>query len=102
MSAKKRSTPDTLLIELEKSLLTSLRSPDGVASPAALLWTDADGQWAPLVPTLQKALPQLYVLDTFAPEERQGPVIWLKCIIERACQTARRHPAWCRSSICPT
>jgi hypothetical protein len=30
-----------------------------------------------------KAIPELYALGSFAPEERQGPVIWLKCIIER-------------------
>lgn len=83
MNAKSSSMSDTLLNELEKSLLTGLRSPDGVALPAALLWTDADGQWAALIPTLQKALPQLYVLGAFAPEERRGPVIWLRCIVER-------------------
>jgi hypothetical protein len=32
-----------------------------------LLWTDADGQWAPLIPTMQKVLPQLYVLGAYAP-----------------------------------
>ena len=49
----------------------------------ALLWTDTDGQWKPLLPTLQKTLPQLYLLGPYAPEERQGPVIWLKCIVGR-------------------
>ena len=34
--------------------------------------------------TLMKAIPELYALGPYAPEERQGPVIWLKCIIERS------------------
>jgi hypothetical protein len=34
--------------------------------------------------TLVKAVPELYVLGRYAPEERQGPVIWLKCIVERS------------------
>jgi hypothetical protein len=73
-----------LIDAIDASLGLALRSPDGVAPPAALLWTDADGQWAPLIPTLQKALPQLYMLGAFAPEERRGPVIWLRCIVERS------------------
>jgi hypothetical protein len=69
---------------IDVSLKQALRTPDGVVLPAALLWTDADNQWAPLIPTLQKMLPQLYVLDAYAPEERRGPVIWLRCIVERS------------------
>lgn len=77
------AAPKTLVDAIDASLKQALRSPDGVAPPAALLWTDSDGQWAPLIPTLQKALPQLYVLGMFAPEERRGPVIWLRCIVAR-------------------
>lgn len=75
--------PKTLIDAVEASLKQALRAPDGVAPPAALLWTDADGQWAPLIPSLQKALPQLYVLGPFNPEDRSGPVIWLRCILAR-------------------
>jgi hypothetical protein len=75
--------PKTLLDALQASMAAALRSPDGVAEPVALLWTDADGQWRPLIPTLQKVVPQLYVLGPYAPDARQGPVIWLKCIVER-------------------
>jgi hypothetical protein len=35
------------------------------------------------IPTLMKAVPELYVLGPYAPEKRQGPVIWLKCFVER-------------------
>jgi hypothetical protein len=77
------SASKTLIDALQESFTGALRSPDGTATPVALLWTDADGQWRPLVPTLMKAIPELYALGSFAPEERQGPVIWLKCIIER-------------------
>lgn len=75
--------PRTLVDAIDASLKQALRTPDGVAQPAALLWTDADGQWAPLIPTLRKVLPQLYVLGAYAPEERRGPVIWLRCVVER-------------------
>jgi hypothetical protein len=78
------SAPKTLIDALQESVAGALRSLDGTAAPVALLWTDADGQWRPLVATLMKALPELYALGPFAPEERQGPVIWLKCIVERS------------------
>jgi len=74
----------TLVEALAQSLAGALRSPDGVGAPVALLWTDADGQWRPLIATLMKAVPELYVLGPFAPGERQRPVIWLKCIVERS------------------
>ena len=77
------TAPRTLVDAIDVSLKQALRAPDGVASPTALLWTDADGQWTPLIPTLQKVLPQLYVLGAYAPEKHRGPVIWLRCIVER-------------------
>jgi hypothetical protein len=77
------SASKTLVDALQESFIGALRSPDGTATPAALLWTDANGQWRPLLPTLTKAIPELYALGSFAPEERQGPVIWLKCVVER-------------------
>ena len=77
------SQAETLIDALRASFAATLRAPDGVGVPVALLWTDADGQWNPLLPTLRKVLPQLYMLGPYAPEERQGPVIWLKCIVER-------------------
>ncbi|WP_027571506.1 BREX-1 system phosphatase PglZ type B [Bradyrhizobium sp. WSM1743] len=77
------SARQTLIDALQESFSGALKSPDGTAAPVALLWTDADGQWRPLIPGLMKVLPELYALAPFAPRERQGPVIWLKCIVER-------------------
>ena len=78
------SQAETLINAMKASFTATLRAPDGVGAPVALLWTDADAQWKPLLPALQKVLPQLYLLGPYAPEERQGPVIWLKCIVERS------------------
>jgi len=76
-------SPGTMLEALLASLENALRSPDGVAEPAAILWTDVDGQWRSLLPTLRTALPQLYSLGPYDPATRMGPVIWLKCIVDR-------------------
>lgn len=74
----------TPLDVLVQSLLAAQRTPEGVAPPAALLWTDADGQWQPLIPQLAKALPQLLCLGSYRPQERTGPVIWLRCVVDGA------------------
>jgi hypothetical protein len=79
-----KAAPQTLLDALRDSLAAAERSPDGVAPPVAVLWTDADGQWQPLMPLLAKTLPQLHVLGPYRPQERTGPVIWLRCVVERA------------------
>ena len=74
---------ETLIDSMKASFTAALQVPDGVDPPVVLLWTDADGQWQPYLPTLQRTLPQLYLLGPYAPNERQGPVIWLKCIVDR-------------------
>ena len=76
-------TAATLIDAIRESMAASLRGPDGAEPPVALLWTDPDGQWRPLIPALMKASPELYALGAYAPAERRGPVIWLKCVVER-------------------
>lgn len=83
MSRNATPSQETFIDLLRESMGKALQTPDGVAEPAALLWTDADGQWRPLVQTLQAALPQLYVLGPYDPANRTGPVIWLRCIVDR-------------------
>lgn len=74
----------TLLGALTKSFDDALRTPEGTEAPAALLWTDADGQWTPLLAGLRAVLPQVYTLGDYAPGARTGPAIWLRCVVDRA------------------
>ena len=83
-----QSSPQTLLDALQRSYAAALRSPEGVVEPIALLWTDTDGQWRPLVPALRNLLPQLYVLGDYEPANHAGPAIWLKCIVDRTLPAA--------------
>lgn len=80
----KSHAPTTLLEAVEASLLAATRHHAGVETPpAAVLWTDADGQWQPVVKRLQERLPQLVVHGIYDPERRTGPAVWLKCIVGR-------------------
>ena len=78
---------DAILASVE----SAQRAPDGVARPVAILWTDIDGQWQPLIPALRAVLPALYVLGNYDPQARTGPVIWLKCIVERTLRDAPEY-----------
>jgi hypothetical protein len=83
MASKIIKTEKTMIEAIKASLDFAARGGDGVAAPVAVLWTDADGQWKPALRALQAAIPYLYTLGSYNPEERSGPVIWLKCVIER-------------------
>lgn len=78
-------TPPTLLEAVQQSLAQAGRfySGDAVA-PAVILWTDADGQWQPLVNKLRPLMPELLTFGPYQVGQRTGPAIWLRCVIERA------------------
>ena len=65
-------------------LLQSLRAaatfnPEVQVAPACILWPDRERQWESVLPVLQASLPELMVLGDYAPEQRTGPAIWLRC-----------------------
>lgn len=85
-STKRRSSPPRargFLETLEASFDDALRTPEGMTKPVALLWTDADRQWAELLPRLRTVLPHVFTLGAYDPASRTGPAIWLRCVIER-------------------
>lgn len=82
----------TLLEALQRSLASATRSPEGVSEPTALIWTDSDGQWRPVLPALRAVLPYLYNLGAYDPQSQSGPAIWLKCVVERALPDAAPPP----------
>lgn len=53
-------------------------------APTAILWPDKDREWLPVLGQLQSALPELFSLGSYKPDHRQGPAIWLKCVIADA------------------
>ena len=75
----------TVLDELVQALdRASAYNPQDQVAPAAVLWTDKDRQWEAVIPRLLEARPGLLALGPYVPEERSGPAIWLRCMLERA------------------
>jgi hypothetical protein len=74
-----------LLEAVRQSLAHAARyNPGDVVAPAAVLWTDADSQWRPVVEQLRGLMPELLTLGDYRAETRTGPAIWLRCVIEPA------------------
>jgi len=72
-----------LLDAVRHSLMRARRyNPGDVVAPAAVLWTDADGQWRPVVEQLRGLMPELLTLGDHEQARRPGPAIWLSCVIK--------------------
>jgi len=74
------------VIEASRNSLTAAArfNRSDMVAPAAILWTDADSQWEPLVSQLRPLMPELLTLGEYDPDEKTGPAIWLRCVIERS------------------
>ena len=51
--------------------------------PEVILWPDPESQWAEVISDLQAVLPHLLVYGKYDPAKKQGPAIWLKCMVAR-------------------
>lgn len=60
---------------------SAIFNPEVQVKPSCLLWPDKDRQWEAIIPRLQSELAELLVLGEYAPENRVGPAIWLRCAI---------------------
>ena len=80
----------TVIEALASSLAAAARhNPNDTDAPAAVLWSDPNATWQPVIPHLLRLMPQLLVLGDFDPELRTGPAIWLRCMIERTLEHPR-------------
>lgn len=73
-------------LTVQQALIDAIRrssvfNPEVQVKPACILWPDRDRQWEAIIPTLQGDIPELMVLGDYAPEERVGPAVWLRCVI---------------------
>ncbi len=79
---------------LGQRVVTALRtaaqayaSGDQVA-PCAVLWADPERMWECVVTPLRSITPELFILGNYAPEQRTGPALWLRCLEARSLDVA--------------
>ena len=67
-------------------LATAIRArastPGSLDSPAAILWTDHRAEWRGLLPAARSHIPELLVFGDYRPDDRTGPAIWLRCVVD--------------------
>ena len=51
--------------------------------PEVILWPDPENQWLEIISVLQESLPHLLIYGSYDPSKKQGPAIWLKCMIAK-------------------
>jgi hypothetical protein len=53
------------------------------SAPVAILWTDEKREWEGVLPRIKEALPELFSLGPYAPDDRTGPGVWLRMVADR-------------------
>jgi len=80
----------TVVERLKASLeAATAHNPNDAEKPVAVLWTDRDAQWWPILARLRALMPQLLTLGEYEPENRTGPSIWLRCVVDRVLELPR-------------
>ena len=75
----------TVREHLIKALTESASKHSGEeVAPAAILWTDKEGQWKSVIAKMQADIPSLISLGSYSSEARTGPAIWVRCAIGEA------------------
>jgi hypothetical protein len=73
----------TFLESVSTALLRASRyNAADAAAPIAVIWTDPESQWMPLLPRLSAMHQELLTCGQYDPAQRMGPSIWLRCAIE--------------------
>jgi len=82
-AATRASTAASSLLEkLEQVITSAAHHQHGVEeAPSAVLWTDGEAQWQPLLAVLRRRMPQLLTLGAFDPAIQQGPAIWIRAVL---------------------
>jgi len=57
-------------------------NPSLESAPVAVLWTDDRRDWEGVLPQLKSALPELFSLGDYKPQERTGPGAWLRMVAD--------------------
>ena len=58
-------------------------NPSIESAPAVILWTDEKREWENILPKIKAEIPELHSLGAYAPDDRNGPGVWLRMVADR-------------------
>lgn len=75
----------TVLESLQAKLrFKAQHSPSIQAPPSCIIWPDKERNWEAALTLLRSAIPNFLILGSYRPEERQGPALWLRAVLDSA------------------
>ena len=79
-----RTEDNATVVERLKTSLEAVagHNPNDTEPPVAVLWTDSEALWQPVIPHLRRLMPRLLTLGEYELGRRIGPSIWLRCAVE--------------------
>lgn len=79
-----KNATQTVLLALTSRIREQARryNPALEAAPVAILWTDEKREWEAVLPRIKEALPELFSLGSYAPDDRSGPGVWLRMVAD--------------------
>jgi len=89
-------SPRPLLAALIGTLRDGKVHGDAEEPPLTILWTDPRSEWKPLIPLLRQQPPELLCLTDDDPENGQGPVLWLRWIVDGSLPALDAAGGWIR------
>lgn len=76
---------DNLLDHIKVAVANAkLYNSSQVVAPNVILWPDPEEQWLSIIDILRKEIPALLTYGKYDLEQKQGPAIWIKCMVNRA------------------
>jgi hypothetical protein len=75
---------NSLLEHIKHSIeLSKQYNSNQVTAPNVILWPDPESQWISIIDVLRQEIPAFLTLGDYKPEVKQGPAIWIKCMVDK-------------------
>lgn len=75
---------DTLYDKVVRALRQAEQHNSNImVKPEVILWPDTERQWEAVIPVLQKEFPALIIFGVYDAGKKQGPAIWVKCMVAK-------------------
>ena len=80
---------NSILDHITRSIAVSKQyNSDQVTAPDVILWPDPESQWLSTIDLLRDKISAFLTLGEYNPKMKEGPAIWLKCMVDKTLSEA--------------